>query len=349
MAVSPMLCGHRLTDTDGTPLNGAKVHVYAAGTTTPLSLYTDSGLSSGAANPMVCDGNGAVPQRFMATATYKLVVVTSADAAVTGYNGDYIDPGVAVGSGALPIANGGTGATTAANARTNLGAADASALAAIESDLSDLVAWTGLDSTSFSRVAAGTTAQRPASSVAGRIRYNSSTGRVEYDTGSVWRNLPYSGSVLRTDLVAGFGTIMLGRETATITATTTISATTPNDDTIPQVGEGSQIGSISYTPVSDSSVIRMSAVVFGQQSGANEVILHFHIDGASDAEAAAASGNAYGPYHLAHEYDSTDTSAHTFTLRAGTTAGNLLLNNGSAGNLGAVTRSYFVVEEFLAI
>src|SRR5690349_7737883 len=84
----------------------------SAGTTTPLTLYSDSGLSSTRANPVVCDSSGQHAMVYIATASYKTSVTDSNDVPLTNWSKDNIDPGVAVGSGALPVANGGTGATT---------------------------------------------------------------------------------------------------------------------------------------------------------------------------------------------------------------------------------------------
>jgi hypothetical protein len=138
MAVAVWTSFQQIADPNGSPYSGALVNVYAAGTTTPLSLFTDSGLSTGADNPIVCLSDGTHPMRYMATASYKTAVTTSAGAPLTSWSKDNIDPGVAVGSGALPVANGGTGSTTAGGARTNLGAAAESTVTALASDVSAL-------------------------------------------------------------------------------------------------------------------------------------------------------------------------------------------------------------------
>jgi hypothetical protein len=187
MAISPRLCLLPILDTNGVPISGAKVYIYAAGTTTPLSLYTDNTLSTGADNPIIAT-QGFVPLRFMATASYKIVVTTSAGAAVTGYDGDNIDPGVAIGSGALAIANGGTASTTAAAARTALAAAASTDMATAQSDISNLQTWSGYNLTTQTKVANGTTAQRPGSPTFG-IRWNSTTSRYETHDGSNWYNV----------------------------------------------------------------------------------------------------------------------------------------------------------------
>jgi hypothetical protein len=121
-----------------TPYAGAKVNVYAAGTTTPLSVFSDKDLLSAAANPIICDSSGQHAMRYIATANYKTSVADSSDNPLSNWSKDNIDPGVAIGSGALPIANGGTSATTAAAARTALGVPSTATVTTIASDVATL-------------------------------------------------------------------------------------------------------------------------------------------------------------------------------------------------------------------
>jgi len=138
MSVAVWTSFQQISDANGNPYSGALVNVYAAGTTTPLTVYSDSALSTTAANPIVCLSDGTHPIRYIATASYKTSVTTSAAAALTSWSKDNIDPGVAVGSGALPVASGGTGSTTAGGARTNLGAAAESTVTSIASDVTTI-------------------------------------------------------------------------------------------------------------------------------------------------------------------------------------------------------------------
>lgn len=66
-----------LTDNSGQPLAAGKVYTYAAGTTTPVSLYTASDKTSSATNPLILDGNGKA--QVWADGRYKFVVKSSAD------------------------------------------------------------------------------------------------------------------------------------------------------------------------------------------------------------------------------------------------------------------------------
>lgn len=177
----------QLLDNSGNVLNGGTVTVQDAGTTTPRAIYTDTGLSSSATNPIPLNSAGRHTQGivYLSPANYKIIVKNSAG--TTLYTLDNIDPGVPVGSGALPIANGGTAGTTAAAARTNLGAASSSEVSDIASDVADLQA--SLTGTGATQLASGTTAQRPVSPVAGMARWNSTTSRFEAYDGSNWYNV----------------------------------------------------------------------------------------------------------------------------------------------------------------
>ena len=111
-------------DSTGAPLSGGSVTVYQAGTTTPISIYAASDLSgSAAANPIVMDSSGRHDMRYFATQAYKIVVKNSSGTTI--YTRDNIDPGIAIGTGDLAIADGGTGASTALAAFNALSRFDA--------------------------------------------------------------------------------------------------------------------------------------------------------------------------------------------------------------------------------
>jgi hypothetical protein len=170
-------------DSNGVPLSGGTVTVYDAGTTTLRSLYSNTGLSTAADNPITLDANGRHDMRYVSASAYKVVVKNSSGTTI--YTRDNIDPWVPIGSGALAIANGGTGATDAATALVNLGAATTAQITTLSEEVAELAGAVG--STASTQIATGTTAQRPSSDLAeGMFRRNTTNSAWEGYTGSGW-------------------------------------------------------------------------------------------------------------------------------------------------------------------
>lgn len=169
-------------DANGAPLAGGKVYTYQAGTTTPLATYTTAGGTTPNANPVILDARGEADIWYAPGVSYKVVLRTSADAliwtvdniAMSGsmatQNADSVNiTGGTIGSGVtfagsitgtatnvtgtVAVANGGTGATTAPNARTNLGAAASGAntdITSLEQDVAIVATGTiGTDSIGY--------------------------------------------------------------------------------------------------------------------------------------------------------------------------------------------------------
>jgi hypothetical protein len=79
LAPSPVFTGF---DNNGNPLSGGLLYTYAAGTpNTPLATYTDVGLTTPNANPVVLDSAGRCTL-FLSPASYNFVLKTSAGATV---------------------------------------------------------------------------------------------------------------------------------------------------------------------------------------------------------------------------------------------------------------------------
>lgn len=81
------LSGQTLVDGNGTPYASAKANFYETGTTTPKATYSNAGLTSANANPVVADANGRFPDIYLLAGRYKIVLTTSADVAI-----DTLDP-----------------------------------------------------------------------------------------------------------------------------------------------------------------------------------------------------------------------------------------------------------------
>jgi hypothetical protein len=109
---------------------GWKLHFYTGGTTTPITTYNARTGGSANTNPLIADASGRFPKAWIEQSqTIKWVLADENDAAKVTVDDYLIDQSPAtidasltafLGGAALPVANGGTGATSAANAATNL-------------------------------------------------------------------------------------------------------------------------------------------------------------------------------------------------------------------------------------
>ena len=110
---------------------GWKLNFYQGGTSTRITTYNARTAGSANANPVVADANGRFDEIWIeADQTIKWVLTDASDTVKVTVDDFLIpdDPATVAasletflaGSAALPVANGGTGATSAANARTNL-------------------------------------------------------------------------------------------------------------------------------------------------------------------------------------------------------------------------------------
>lgn len=356
MAVVLLHSLRALVDSNGIPYASAEVYVYDVGTTTLKTVYSDSALTTPAANPVVCPA-GVCPLRYLAAGTYKVAAKTSADVDLPAYSGDNIDPGVPVGSGALPVASGGTGGTTAAAARTNLAAASATDVATTQSDIANLQTWTGYTLTTKSRMATGTTGQQPAASTAGGVRFDTTLALPLIDNGSAWKKIAIEGKLDYDYFATGTGTtILLQRSRTTLAASQTISAIIPADSSIPQIGEGTEITgfSVAFTPRISTSVLRVKATIRFGTSGANgQVVIAVFKNGAANAVAAetwnpnvAATKN--GEVSVEYEFAPGSVSAQTIAVRGGSASGDLVVNSDGAGvTLGGLRLSSLIIEEWV--
>lgn len=59
-------------DSNGLPMGGALLYLYDAGTTTPVSVYEDIGLTTTITNPVVADSGGRIPEFWLADGSYRI-------------------------------------------------------------------------------------------------------------------------------------------------------------------------------------------------------------------------------------------------------------------------------------
>lgn len=347
MAISIITSHLQSCDSNGSPLNAGTVTVYAATTTTPLSLYSDSALSVGVTNPITLDASGRHAMVYIATASYKLLLKNSAGTTI--YTHDNIDPGVAVGSGALPVANGGTAATTAASARTNLAAAAATDMATAQSDISNLQTWDGYTLTTRSRHASGTTAQQP-SAAQYSLRSDSTTGRLLWDNTSAWRNVLTAGDVTAADMLTG--SIVQVQAATPYTANADLTTAVPSDDTIPQITEGTEILTITFTPKHASSAIFVIASfgVFANSTTGDAVCSLFKSTSTNALQVSAAHGLSAGNVQsippIFYKEAPGSVTPIVYSIRAGASTGTLRFNGSTAARAwgGAASCQLWVVE-----
>lgn len=200
-------------DQNGVPIRAGSVKVCAAGLTTLLAVFSDPALSVAASNPVNLNSSGRHDMRYIAAVAHKLVFYTGPDGSgEVLYTRDNIDPGVPLGSGALAIVNGGTGATTAEQALVNLGAATTAELSNLSAELSQLAG--NLGGVEATRIATGNTSQRPEVPLPGQIRFNTSlgdAGQIEaYDALDHWSAIGYAQPI-----AAGFKNLVIKNNSGT--------------------------------------------------------------------------------------------------------------------------------------
>lgn len=134
LLLSPLF---QASDKNGKPLDGAKLYIYTAETTTLTDAFLTIALEDSAkhTNPIVADASGHFQNIYVPSGNlYKTVLTDKNDAEIL--TRDNIPPYISSAGGTLPINGGGTGSDTAAGARTSLGAASAADVTALTSTVS---------------------------------------------------------------------------------------------------------------------------------------------------------------------------------------------------------------------
>lgn len=134
-------------------------------------------------------------------------------------------------------------------------------------------------------------------------------------------------------------------------AVATGSTTMPDDDTVPQSGEGTQFMTLAITPTNASNKLRIDVVFNFASNGSTQSILALFQDSTAGALAAASQYISQvdkgSQIVLTHYMAAGTTSATTFKVRAGDSAGGTITFNGvSAGRkFGGVMASSITITE----
>lgn len=161
-----------------------------------------------------------------------------------------------------------------------------------------------------------------------------------------------SASVTSNQLVTGSPIQMVS---TAFTNTTTGTTTIPLDTSIPQNTEGDQYMTQAITPKSATSVLVITATIFGAHTVLNaDVIVALFQDSTANALAAVSATNpaANGRQVLTvtHTMVAGTTSATTFKVRIGGSSGGTFTFNGHSGgaDFGAITKSSITITEYKA-
>ena len=89
--LSPIGNGFQFFNNDGLPLNAGKLYTYQAGSTTPLSTFTDSSGLIANANPIILGTDGRPPSTIWLTEGffYKFLLATSSNVTIQTYDNLY--------------------------------------------------------------------------------------------------------------------------------------------------------------------------------------------------------------------------------------------------------------------
>lgn len=89
--LSPVGNGFQFFSNDGLPLNGGKIQTYQAGSTTPLTTYTDSSGLIANTNPIILGTDGRPPSTIWLEDGffYKFVLSTASDVVIQTYDNLY--------------------------------------------------------------------------------------------------------------------------------------------------------------------------------------------------------------------------------------------------------------------
>lgn len=162
----------------------------------------------------------------------------------------------------------------------------------------------------------------------------------------------YDGVNFQLASAAQPAAMIVDRAYSEYTTNADLTAVIPYDDTVPQSTEGTQIMSVTITPKSATSRLRIQAKAFGSPLSSGDAIVLAAFTTASSSALAAAIGpanvnaGAVTNCCLDFEFVPGSTSAQTVSIRCGGTVGTVRLNgNTGARRLGGAARATLIVEE----
>jgi hypothetical protein len=136
-----------------------------------------------------------------------------------------------------------------------------------------------------------------------------------------------------------------------VSAVATGTTTIPDDDTIPQITEGTEFMSLSFTPTSATNKLNITIVAALNSSTVLSLVCALFQDAVSNALASISNTAANTGYHtpttFTHSMVAGTTSAITFRFRAGPTSAGTLTFNGTSGSrrMGGVMASSIIITE----
>lgn len=143
---------------------------------------------------------------------------------------------------------------------------------------------------------------------------------------------------------------IIGSKTAVYSGNSSLTAAIPLDDSIPQIGEGTEIITTSYTPKVSTSTLRLSFT--GQVVGDGLIgVVCAIFNGGSNAVGAQLVTIPAASYRVPVSFEASyapgSTSAQTISVRCGPSSGGAMSLNGSVASrlLGGASAATLKIEE----
>jgi len=207
-------------------------------------------------------------------------------------------------------------------------------------DTNELVA----NSVDGTKIAIGSDAQ-------GDVLYYDGTNYARLGAGTSGQFLKTQGAGANPtwdDVTTTIGQVVSSVSTGVATGATAI----PADDTIPQcTSEGTEFHSLAITPTNASSTLVIDVTVFGSISTNGQVYAILCVDSTANALAAvgaAADASDRETISFTHSLSAGSTSARTYKVRVGPSAGTFTFNGAGGTRLfGGVANSSITITEVL--